>query len=130
MGHGRPNGSGTSLDYSKNQSLRATDFSPELLSRSQLIVLAACSSGLGKENGLWDSNSLVHAFLAAGVPRVIASHWNVDSKTTSRLMISFYKNVATNQPVAEAVYKARKEILLSNPHPYYWAGFSLTGRVN
>jgi CHAT domain-containing protein len=140
MGHGKPNGSGTSLDYNAKQSLRAKDLSSDLLKRSQLIVLAACSSGRGKDHGLWDSNSLVHAFLAAGVPRVIASHWNVDSLTTSRLMISFYRHVAANEPVTRAVFDARTDILRSEEtpgskphpysHPYYWAGFSLTGRVN
>ncbi len=130
MGHGRPDGTGTSLDYNGNQALRAKDFTPELLRRSQLVVLAACSSGRGKDNGLWDSNSMTHAFLGAGVPRVVASHWNVDSETTSRLMISFYQHVASDKTVAQAVYQARKEILVSKPHPYYWASFSLTGRVN
>jgi CHAT domain-containing protein len=130
MGHGRPDGSGTSLDYNGSQSLRAKDFTPELLRRSQLVVLAACSSGRGKNNGLWDTNSLIHTFLAAGVPRVIASHWNVDSETTSQLMISFYQHVAADKTVPQAIYEARKEILEKRPHPYYWAGFSLTGRVN
>jgi len=129
MGHGKPDGSGTSLGYNASQ-LRAKDFTPDLLKRSQLVVLAACSSGLGKENGLWDANSLVHAFLAAGVPHVVSSHWNVDSEPTSQLMVRFYKNVADNQPVPQAIYEARKEILKNHPHPYYWASFSLTGRVN
>jgi CHAT domain-containing protein len=130
MGHGRPDGTGTSLAYSASQSLRARDFTPELLKRSQLVVLAACSSGLGKNNGLWDTNSLIHAFLTAGVPHVVSSHWNVDSATTSQLMVSFYRNVAANHPVPQAVYEARMEILANKPHPYYWASFSLTGRVN
>jgi CHAT domain-containing protein len=66
----------------------------------------------------------------ARVPRVIASHWDVDSATTSRLMISFYQNIANQKPAVQAIFDARKEILLSHPHPYYWASFSLTGRVS
>ncbi|HMC29674.1 MAG TPA: CHAT domain-containing protein, partial [Candidatus Angelobacter sp.] len=130
MGHGRPDGSGTTLVFNANESLHAKDMTPELFAHSQLVVLAACSTALGRENGLLDTNSLVRAFLMARVPRVIASHWDVDSATTSRLMISFYQNVASDKSIVQAIFHARKEILLSHPHPYYWASFSLTGRVS
>src|SRR5262249_28374323 len=43
MGHGRPDGSGTGLDYDSVRPLRAKDFTPELLRKSEMIVLAACS---------------------------------------------------------------------------------------
>jgi CHAT domain-containing protein len=130
MGHGRRDGSGTTLVFNDAESLRAKDIAPALFSRSQLVVLAACSTGFGRDNGLLDSNSLVRAFLMAGVPRVIASHWDVDSDTTSRLMISFYRNIETDKSVVQAIFHARKEILSSHPHPYYWASFSMTGGVS
>jgi CHAT domain-containing protein len=130
MGHGRPDGSGTTLVFNANESLRAKDIAPELFSHSQLVVLAACSTARGRENGLLDTNSLVHAFLMARVPRVIASHWDVDSATTSQLMIDFYQNIANQKSVVQAIFQARKDILLGHPHPYYWASFSLTGRVS
>jgi CHAT domain-containing protein len=128
MGHGRLDGTGTSLDYNGIRSLRAKDFAPELFKRSQLVVLAACSTG--KDIGLLDTNGLVHAFLAAGVPAVISSHWNVDSETTSDLMIVFDQQLAQGTDVAQAMSQARVEVLKSKAHPYYWAGFSLAGRVN
>ena len=130
MGHGRADGSGTSLAFSQTRSLSAKDFAPELFRNTQLVVLAACSTAKGRDNGLWDSDSLVHAFLRAGVPQIIASHWNVDSETTSRFMISFYQHVRAGMPVAQAAYNARRETLTNMPHPYYWAGFSVTGRVD
>lgn len=130
MGHGRADGSGTALAFRQGRSLSAKDFSPELFRNTQLVVLAACSTAKGRENGLWDSDSLVHAFLRAGVPQIIASHWNVDSETTSRLMISLYQHVKAGSTVEQAAYEARKEALANTPHPYYWAGFSVTGRVN
>lgn len=128
MGHGRRDGSGTTLILNASESLRAKDIAPELFGRSQLVVLAACSTALGRENGLLDTNSLIRAFLMARVPMVVASHWDVDSDSTSRLMISFYQNLTTDKSVAQAIYHARKEILASRPHPYYWASFSLNGR--
>jgi len=130
IGHGRRDGSGTTLVFNANESLRAKDIAPGQFAHSQLVVLAACSTAIGRDNGLLDTNSLVRAFLMAGVPRVIASHWDVDSETTSRLMISFYRSITSGKSVAQAIYQARKEVLLSHPHPYYWASFSLTGRVS
>ncbi|HET9283526.1 MAG TPA: CHAT domain-containing protein [Candidatus Angelobacter sp.] len=128
MGHGRLDGTGTSLDYNAIRSLRAKDFAPDLLRRMQLAVLAACSTG-SDPGGLLDTNSLVHAFLAAGVPIVIASHWNVDSETTSELMIAFYQYLAQGKEAAQAMCLARAEVLKSRPHPYYWAAFTVTGRA-
>jgi CHAT domain-containing protein len=130
IGHGRRDGSGTTLVFNANESLRARDIAPGLFAHSQLVVLAACSTALGRENGLLDTNSLVRAFLIARVPRVIASHWDVDSATTSRLMAGFYNHIAAGQSIAQAIFEARKEVLQSHPHPYYWASFSVTGRVS
>lgn len=128
MGHGKLDGTQTSLDYNGVRSLRAKDFAPELFKHSQLVVLAACSTG--KDLGLLDTNSLVHAFWTAGVPAVIASHWNVDSETTSEIMIALYQHLAQGKDVTQAISEAQTEMLKSKPHPYYWAGFSLAGRVS
>ncbi len=130
MGHGKPSKTGTDLVLNPKQSLGADDFTADLLSHSEMVVLAACSSGRGSKEGLLDNQNLVHSFLMAGVPRVVASNWNVDSESTSELMISFYQHVAADQTVAQAMATARREVLAKNPHPYYWAGFSVTGRVN
>jgi CHAT domain-containing protein len=129
MGHGRPDGSGTSFDYAE-QPLRAADFSPGLLRNSEMVVLAACSGAAGRENGLADTNNMVRAFLNAGVPAVIASHWNVDSTSTSQLMISFYQHLSKGETAAQAMYNARIEVLQARAHPYFWAGFTLTGRAS
>ena len=93
------------------------------------MVLAACSSGKGKE-GVLDTDSLIHALFAAGVPRVIASQWNVDSASTSQLMQSFYRSLGKNRTVPEAMFDARNEMIRKTPHPYYWAGFSVEGTAN
>ena len=130
MGHGKRDGSGTTLVLNAKESLKARDIDPRLFRNAQLAVLAACSTAVGRENGFLDANSLVRAFLMARVPRIIASHWDVDSESTSRLMISFYQNLSNDKSVAMAIYHARKAMLAERPHPYYWASFSLTGRAS
>lgn len=130
MGHGKPDGTGAYLVLNKTSSLKATDFSPELLKSSRLAVLSACSTGIGRADGLLDTGNLVHSFLSAGVPSVIASRWNVDSENTARLMSSFYRHLGKNETVAQSISEARKEILTIRQHPYYWASFNLSGRAN
>lgn len=129
MGHGRPDGTGTGLLFNETRAIRAQDFKPELFKNSQLVVLAACSSGKGKD-GVLDTDNLVHALLASGVPRVIASQWNVDSETTSQLMQSFYSNVVRGESVTRAMFDARNEMVKHAPHPYYWASFTVAGLPN
>lgn len=130
IGHGRPDGAGTYLVLNKKESLRAKDFAPELLQDSRLAVLSACSTGAGGENGLLDTDNLVHSFLSGGVPSVIASRWNVDSENTAKLMSSFYRHLEKRETVAKSISEARKEMLMTQKHPYYWASFNLSGRAN
>ena len=127
MGHGRSSNTGTDLMLNPKESLRAADFTPDRFARSEMVVLGACSSG---KRGVLDNQNLVHSFLVAGVPRIVASHWDVDSNSTSQLMVSFYQHVLTDPTVADAMLDARKDMLKKMPHPYYWAGFSVTGKVN
>jgi CHAT domain-containing protein len=130
MGHGLRSNTGTNLVLNPTKNLGAADFTPDRFAHSEMVVLAACSSGRSGKEGLQDNQNLVHSFLAAGVPQIVASHWDVDSSATSQLMVSFYTHVLTDRTVAEALLDARRDVLEKTPHPYYWAGFSITGRVN
>jgi CHAT domain-containing protein/tetratricopeptide (TPR) repeat protein len=132
LSHGRRGGNGIALQLSSDSSLRSKDFSPDVVARLRLAVMAACSSG-SAENGILDADSLVRALLAGGVPNVIASHWNVDSASTGELFASFYLYLSKGETEAQALRDARKEMLSKDgagqSHPYYWAGFDLTGRA-
>jgi CHAT domain-containing protein len=129
-GHGEPDGSGTALMFRNDRNLSARDLSSQRIRNMQLAVLAACSTNKGQNHGLWDSNNLVQALLSAGVPQVVASHWDVDSATTSKLMVSFYRHLRAGETVDRAASDARNEMMRNMPHPFYWAGFSVTGSVD
>lgn len=127
--HGRREGTGTALVVGPESLLDAKDFTPERLQHLQLAVLSACSSASAK-NGTFDQSNLVRSFLAGGVPVVIASKWEVDSRSTAHFMQTFYEKVRKGEPVPEAFQHAQAEMRSLNSHPYYWAAFTLTGRVN
>lgn len=129
IGHGVRTATGAGLLLQPGvPPLTAADFSPNRLSRARLVVLSACSTGATDDNGLLDTTSLVHAFLAARVPSVISSRWNVDSKATAALMAVLYTHLHSGEPPALAMHAATQQAILANPHPYFWAGFTVAGR--
>jgi CHAT domain-containing protein len=130
MGHGEPNGNGTALRVSPALLLRAEDLPPQALRKLQLAVLAACATGSAEGSGDLDTRNLVHAFMAAGVPNVVASHWEVDSVATAELMKSFYTYLSQGQAPAVAMFAARKQACTARVHPYFWSGFYLVGRAD
>jgi CHAT domain-containing protein len=88
----------------------------------RLAVLATCSSS-GADDQSEDTGSLTHALLNAGASNVVATLWDVDSRSSRDLMVSFYSKIAQGQSPAAAL-SAAEQALHSNPasgHPFYWA---------
>lgn len=97
---------------------------------SDLVVLSACSTALGKDVRGEGLIGLTRGFMYAGVPRVIASLWKVDDEATTELMKIFYRNLfqkkmRASEALNEAQTEMRKQTRWSSP--YYWAGFTLQG---
>ena len=98
---------------------------------ADMVVLSACRTALGvqvKGEGLL---GLSQSFMYAGVPRVIASLWNIQDQAASELMIRFYRGVLEeNKTPSESLREAQFN-LMKNPKwkaPYYWGGFILQGQ--
>jgi CHAT domain-containing protein len=134
-GHTRTGSSGSGLllagSTDRNQvsildAERVRSLHPALL---QLAVLSACSTEGPGPSGLQDADSLALAFLESGVPHVIASRWEVDSATTTRLMSAFYDRLLAGESVSDAVRSAARKIRLEpdSAKPYYWAAFNSFG---
>ncbi|MDR3738673.1 MAG: CHAT domain-containing protein [Terracidiphilus sp.] len=100
------------------------------LNRSQLVVLSACSTAQGSTGLFDDAESPVQQLLAAHVPAIVASRWNVDSEATALLMKSFYSNLLAGASPSEALRRASRTVR-SQPlfaRPYYWASFAVYGQ--
>jgi CHAT domain-containing protein len=99
--------------------------------RADLVTLSACRAGSGKVIGTAGIANLTMAFLAAGAKSVVANLWDSDDTFTRVLMGSFYKHLAQRLPAAEALRRAKLDMLErygSEAPPYLWAGFTLTGQ--
>jgi len=97
---------------------------------AELVVLSACSTGIGPDVAGEGLASLARGFFYAGSPRLVVSLWPVEDKSTAELMRLFYAQLLRqNRPPALALREAQRE-MRSNPayaDPYYWAGFVFLG---
>ncbi|MGV0028201.1 CHAT domain-containing protein [Phormidesmis priestleyi] len=99
--------------------------------KAELVVLSACDTAQGdvtSDGVVGLSRSLV----AAGVPSVVVSLWNVSDESTSLLMSEFYRNLQKGSDRAAAL---RQAMLTTMKHPefstpYDWAAFTLIGEAD
>ena len=82
---------------------------------TDLVVLSACETGLGKLEYGQGVQGLERAFQAAGARAVVASLWKVDDAATTVLMEQFYTNLwSKKMPKLEALRQAQLTVL-NNP---------------
>jgi CHAT domain-containing protein/tetratricopeptide (TPR) repeat protein len=100
------------------------------LQGTELVILSACDSGTGEVKIGEGVMSLRRAFRIAGAESVLASHWPVSDRATSRLMTEFMQRWRSGEPRAQAWRAAQSELLHSKDfsNPYFWAAFTLTGQ--
>lgn len=99
---------------------------------ADLVVLSACNTGIG---GFKDGGNLVsmhQTFTIAGIPATIASLWNAPDQSTKDIMVAFYKDLQLGKDKATALRNAKLSYLkktedINLQHPFYWAGFVLSG---
>ncbi len=97
---------------------------------SDVVVLSACETGLGKEIKGEGLVGLTRGFMYAGSPRVVVSLWSVNDRATADLMTRFYrKMLKENLRPAAALRAAQIEMLNDRQwnEPYFWAAFALQG---
>ncbi len=104
-------------------------------SNASMAVLSACETGRGQVHNGDGVKSFSNALIQAGIPSVVMSLWKVPDKSTSDIMISFYKYLKIGLAKDEALQKAKLDYLDNTisevqRHPFYWAGFVIIGDVS
>jgi CHAT domain-containing protein len=97
---------------------------------ADLVVLSGCQTALGREVRGEGLMGLTRGFLYAGVPRVVASLWRVQDRTTAELMTRFYRALwQEGLSPAAALRQAQLSLRREPRHrdPYSWAAFVLQG---
>ena len=114
--------------------LTAFEASQLNLEGTELVVLSACETGLGKELNSDGVFGLRRGLQEAGADAVMMSMWSVPDKETQELMSLFYQNGwagwrsrrrcdRRNWKSAKIVRKRYGKDL-----PFYWGAFVLVGR--
>ncbi|MFQ5875316.1 MAG: CHAT domain-containing protein [Dehalococcoidia bacterium] len=109
---------------------------------ADLVVLSACSTGLGRLRQGEGIVGLTRAFLYAGASSVVVSLWKVEDQSTSLLMEHFYERLKQGESEAEALRQAKLDVMRSTVElkaigmhqslasPFYWAPFVLVGQAH
>lgn len=125
--------------------LQAWEIIEYLRLQAELVVLSACQTGLGQEMGGEGIIGLTRAFHYAGARNVISTYWNIADISTSLFMKKFYfyysqgntfsVSLAATQKdfiqdpnqLSDGLSEDQKTYLSSMNHPFFWAGFVLSG---
>ncbi|EJF55098.1 hypothetical protein SapgrDRAFT_3461 [Saprospira grandis DSM 2844] len=117
-------------DSIENNFLEAHEIA-KLELNSDLLVLSACETGLGKFEQGNGVASLARSFMYAKVPALLVSLWQVNDLSTAYLMQAYYKNLAEGQAKSKALQAAKLQYLSNAEgvaqHPAFWAAFIQLG---
>ena len=97
-----------------------------------LVVLSACNTAEGRDElGGGSLSGLAEAFFFAGARTLVASHWQVPSAATARLMVGMFAHLKPDLSggIAESLRQAQLALIEqpATSHPFYWAAFTVIG---
>ncbi|WP_044639494.1 CHAT domain-containing protein [Siansivirga zeaxanthinifaciens] len=102
---------------------------------SQLVVLSACETGIGKLYKGEGAMSLARGFQFAGAKNILFTLWQINDLSTSQIMASFYDYFSKNESAFISNHRSKLDYLenenISNnkKSPYYWSAFSYYGNL-
>ena len=99
---------------------------------ADLVVLSACNTAAGGgQLGGAALSGLADAFFNAGARTVLASHWEVPSLATVKLMTDLFRSAGPQltRGLAQSLRQAQLALVgqASTAHPFYWAAFTVIG---
>jgi CHAT domain-containing protein len=102
----------------------------QLKIEAELVILSGCATGLNVVTAGDELLGLIRGLLYAGARSLLLTLWDVHDRSTSEFMSSFYSRLQDSQDNAVALQSAMKDLRSRYPHPYYWAPFTLIGKLS
>jgi CHAT domain-containing protein len=97
---------------------------------SDLVVLSACETGLGKISKSEGIIGLTRSFIYAGAKNIVVSLWMVEDESTAMLMQYFYDSILSGNSYTDALHSAKLKLIRKKgkyAHPFFWSPFVLIG---
>jgi len=118
-----------SEDDASDNLLLAEEIKALDLSDTDLVVLSACVTGLGRLVVGDGVTGFQRSFFLARANTMVTSQWPVDHFATMELMRQFYTNLFQKRmSKLEALCEAQRELIRSGyEHPRFWGAWTLSG---
>lgn len=97
---------------------------------ADLVSLSGCATGLNVVTAGDELLGLIRGLLYAGAKSLLLTLWNVHDRSTAEFMTLFYRRLQKSADKAAALQGAMQDLRRNYPHPYYWAPFTLIGKVS
>jgi CHAT domain-containing protein len=124
-------GKGAEEAQAEDGIVTALEVSAMGLRGTDLVVLSACETGLGKVEQGEGVYGLRRAFQMAGARTVVSALWQVPDEETMKFMKELYGQKASTYPelMQKVALKRINELRLRKrpTHPFSWGGFVATG---
>jgi CHAT domain-containing protein len=105
--------------------------------KADLAVLSACETARGRVGAGEGMIGLSWALFVAGCPTTVVSQWKVESAGTTELMLEFHRQLKTQMANSAGTFSAARALREASlklrrtsayRHPFYWAGFVVSGK--
>jgi len=96
---------------------------------ANLVTLSGCATGMNFVAAGDELLGLQRGLFCAGAATLLLSLWDVHDQSTSQLMQLFYREFMHTGNMPRALQHAMQQLRQQNPHPYFWAPFTLVGKV-
>jgi len=96
---------------------------------ARLVALSGCATGMNFVAAGDELLGLERGLFYAGATSLLLSLWDVHDRSTAELMQEFYREYIQTGDAAASLQTATRCVRDENPHPYFWAPFVLTGKI-
>ena len=123
------NGGNEPLLYMQDDSIRLSELQSLDRPATQLVILSACQTSVGKNAAGEGIYSLARGFAAAGVPSIATTLWEADANAMYAITKGFHQRISQGMRKDDALQQAKLAYIheQGEPLPYYWAAMVLAG---
>ena len=99
--------------------------------KAKMVVLSSCNSGSGYLYSGEGILSLARGFMYSGSESVVMAMWEIEDRSGTEIVKSFYDNLKKGYSKSSSLRKARikylKEADQLRSHPYFWSALVVYG---